>query len=164
MRSGDSKAKLVDTRRWSRRESFMVAGLFAFALAAGFSGAAIYIGLVEQPARLALDEQAMASEWKLSDRRGLLMLGALALVSAVSGLAAYFESHDVRWLVGSAFIVGAWPYMFYVLVPLNNSLLGSDGDGQRTAFRQWILDWGMLEWGLAAAGVIATALFGWPLS
>jgi hypothetical protein len=142
----------------------MFAGLFAFALAAGFSGAALYIGLVEQPARLALDEQAMASEWKLSDRRGLLMLGALALVSAVLGLAAYFESKDVRWLIGSALIIGVWPYMFYVLVPLNNSLLVADEGSPRTAFRQRILDWGLLEWGLAAAGVIATILFGWPLA
>jgi hypothetical protein len=55
--------------------------------------------------------------------------------------------------------------MFYVLVPLNNNLLTGAGDGaQRTGFRQLMLDWGLLEWGLAADGVLATLAFGWPLA
>jgi predicted acyltransferase len=143
----------------------MIAGLSAFAVAAGFSGAALYIGLVEQPSRLALDDRALASQWKLSDRRGLLMLGVLALISAIFGLAAYFQSKDASWLVGSAIILGAWPYMFYVMVPLNNDLLSTEPTAsQRSASRQLILDWGLLEWGLVANGLIATLIFGRPLA
>ena len=44
-------------------------GLYAFAVAAAFLGATIYIGLVEQPARLKLNSRAMVQEWKLGNRR-----------------------------------------------------------------------------------------------
>ncbi|MEH2488727.1 hypothetical protein V1280_004666 [Bradyrhizobium sp. AZCC 2230] len=47
-------------------------GLYAFAVAAAFLGATIYISLVEQPARLRLNGRAMVQEWKLSNRRGTL--------------------------------------------------------------------------------------------
>ena len=58
-------------------------GLYAFAVAASFLGAAIYIGVVEQPARLALSGRAMIQEWKLSNRRGTLTLSAFAVISAI---------------------------------------------------------------------------------
>jgi hypothetical protein len=52
-------------------------GLYAFAAAAAFLGATTYIGLVEQPARLRLRGAAMIEEWKLSNRRGTLVLSIL---------------------------------------------------------------------------------------
>ena len=47
-------------------------GLFAFAVASGFLGAALYITVVEQPARLVLDTRAMIREWHNSNRRSNL--------------------------------------------------------------------------------------------
>ena len=69
----------------------MFSGLIALAFAAAFAGAAVYVNIVEQPARLALDDQALLSEWGPSDRRGVALLAAFALAAAVAGFAAYFE-------------------------------------------------------------------------
>src|ERR1700680_3522851 len=98
----------------------MLIGSLALAFSAGFSGAALYINLVEQPARLALDDSALLSEWRPSDRRGFAMLATLALIAGVLGLATYFEANDVRWLVGAIIIVGSWPYTYFAMVPMNN--------------------------------------------
>src|ERR1700730_3586020 len=100
----------------------MLIGSLALAFAAAFSGAALYINLVEQPARLALDDNALLSEWRPSDRRGFAMLASLALVAAMLGLGTYFETHDVRWLIGAIVVIASWPYTFFAMVPMNNRI------------------------------------------
>jgi len=51
----------------------MIAGLCAFALAAAFAGAAIFVNVAEQPARLALDDRAALIEWQRSYNRAAPM-------------------------------------------------------------------------------------------
>ena len=49
----------------------MRSDLIAFAAASAFFGAALYVNVVEQPARLAADARSMIREWTPSERRGL---------------------------------------------------------------------------------------------
>ena len=132
-------------------------GPVALAFAAAFLGASLYSVLVEQPARLALDDPALVKEWTPSDRRGVAMLAILALASAIFALIEYRAGADVLWLVGAAFIMASWPYTFFVIVPLNNRLLDESGDG--AGARGLVAAWGLLEWGQAALGLTATAVF-----
>jgi hypothetical protein len=140
----------------------MSPGSLALAFAAAFSGAALYVNLVEQPARLTLDDEALREEWTPSDRRGVALLAALALLSAALGLLAYFESEDVRWAIGALLIILSWPYTFFAMAPLNNQILTlarSDIGAIRALVRQW----GLLEYGQTALGVVASAVFLWAL-
>ena len=79
----------------------MIWGTFALAFAAAFTGASFYVNWVEQPARLKLEDAALLSEWGPSDSRGISLLAALALLAAIAGFIAYFESEDVRWAFGA---------------------------------------------------------------
>src|ERR1700683_443033 len=112
----------------------MIWGTFALAFAAAFTGASFYVNWVEQPARLKLEDQALLSEWGPSDSRGVSLLIALALVSAIAGFIAYFESQDVRWAFGALIIIASWLYAFFVMSPLDHQIrsLRDGGAGPRS--------------------------------
>ena len=139
----------------------MFAGLIALTFAAAFAGAAVYVNWVEQPARLALEGEALLSEWGPSDSRGVALL-AFALASTIAGFIAFFETQDVRYVFGALIVIASWPYAFFVMAPLNNQILalrGSDVGAARALVRQW----GFIESGFSALGVLAVAMFLWIL-
>jgi Anthrone oxygenase len=140
----------------------MIPGLIALVFAAAFAGAAVYVNWVEQPARMALDGEALLDEWAPSDSRGVALLAAFALVAAVAGFIAYFESDDVRWVFGALIVISTWPYAFFVMAPLNNQILSLKG-GDVSAARALVRQWGLVESGFAAIGVLAVAMFLWAL-
>jgi hypothetical protein len=138
----------------------MTSGSLALVFAAALTGAALYVNGVEQPARLALDDQALLNEWGPSDRRGVALMAALALISAVLGLSAYFASADVRWAIGALIVVLSWPYTIFVMAPMNNQIIElapKDVGAARALVRQW----GRLEYGQTGIGLVATVVFLW---
>jgi Domain of unknown function (DUF1772) len=140
----------------------MLTGALALAFAAAFTGAALYINLVEQPARLALDDSALLSEWRPSDRRGFAMLASLALIAAALALTAYFQTQDVRWLIGAIIIIASWPYTFFAMVPMNNRILTITAADSGAA-RELVRTWGLLEYGQTAIGLVGCGVFLWAL-
>jgi hypothetical protein len=138
----------------------MIWGTFALAFAAAFTGASFYVNWVEQPARLKLDEEALLGEWGPSDSRGILLLAALALLAAIAGFIAYFESEDVRWAFGALIIIASWLYAFFVMSPLDNQIRSLRG-GEVAAARALVRQWGIVESGMTAIGAVAVLVFLW---
>jgi Anthrone oxygenase len=138
-------------------------GLYAFAAAAAFLGAAGYIGLVEQPARLALGGRAMIKEWAQSNHRGTVMMSALAFVSALLALIQFKTDGDVRWIIGGVIILASWLYAYFVMVPVNIWLCAVPLARPVSPVRKLIRDWGLLEWGQALIGFAAVCDFVWVL-
>ena len=138
-------------------------GLYAFAAAASFLGAAIYVCVVEQPARLKLSGAAMIREWRLSNRRGALILSVLAVVSAILAFIQFKSNGDVRYLIGGVTILASWPYAYFVMMPVNIWLWVLPPGRAVTPVRELMRDWGLLEWGHALIGFAAACAFAWAL-
>ena len=141
-------------------ESFM-AGELALATAAAFTGAAIYVNVAEQPARLALDNKALMAQWQPSYTRGFAMQASLALASALFGLLAFWLTRDWRWLVGAALIFANWPYTLLVILPINKHIAATSPDAASADTRDLIRRWGNLHAGRSALGVAATLVYLW---
>ena len=139
----------------------MVIGSLALAAAGALVGAAAYVNTVEQPARLALDDEALAKEWEPSDHRGFAVLAALALISAVFGFIAYRELDDVRWILGALVVLATWPYTYVAIVPLNNRILALIEGGALHEARGVIKLWGLLELGQIGIGLAAVLIYAW---
>ena len=134
-------------------------GLYAFATAACFVGAAIYICLVEQPARLKLSGRAMIQEWRQSYHRGTLMMSVLAVVSAILAFIEFKMHGDVRWIIGGTTILASWPYAYFVMMPVNIWLCAISPGRAVSPVRELMRDWGLLEWGQVLFGFGAACAF-----
>ena len=142
----------------------MWTGDLALTTAAVFTGAAIYVNVAEQPARLKLDTPALLTQWLPSYERGAVMQASLAIISGVFGVLAFFFSYDWRWLLGAALIVAPWPYTMFIIMPTNHVLKSTQSSQANDDTRGLILQWGRLHMGRSALGVLATATYLWALN
>jgi hypothetical protein len=139
----------------------MLAGELALAIAAVFTGAAIYINIAEQPARLQLDNRSLLAEWKVAYKRGYMMQASLAIVGGLFGLAAYLSTLDWRWLLGAIVLFANWPYTIYVIMPTNRRLMDTPPEAATAETRRMLERWGALHAGRSALGLVATLIFLW---
>ncbi len=139
----------------------MLIGQFALIAAAAFTGAAIYVTVAEQPARLALGDEALLRQWQSSYPRASVMQASLALISALLGVAAYWSSGDWRWLAGAVLIFSNVPYTLLVILPTNKRLQASSPAAADAGTRRTIETWARLHLVRDALGLLATAAYLW---
>jgi hypothetical protein len=139
----------------------MLTGQLALTTAAVFTGAAIYVSVCEQPARLRLDDRALLIEWKPSYKHGAAMQAPLALIGTALGTAAWWATGDWLWLLGAVVFLSAWPYTLLIIRPTNNELLTTDPGSAGARSRALIQKWGWLHAGRSGIGLLTTVLFLW---
>lgn len=93
-------------------------------LSAGlFAGAAIYINLVEHPARIECGVELALREFAPSYRRASVLQGALAAIGFLSAVAAWLMGASFCWLIGGAILGLVILFTLVVIFPTNKKLL-----------------------------------------
>src|ERR1051325_357126 len=136
-------------------------GLLALICAAVFFGAAVFVNVAEQPARLALDDRAMLLEWQRSYNRAAPMQAGLAMASGILGFIAAWQTRDWRWALGAIVILANWPYTLFVIKPTNDKLHANPADQANAEARRMVVSWGALHAVRSALGAVATLIFLW---
>ena len=139
----------------------MLAGQLALIAAALFAGAALFVNVAEQPARLKLDDRAMLIEWKASYDRAAVMQASLAIVGFLLGTLAWWQTGLWLWLIGALVLLANWPYTLLCIMPVNRTLKAIDPANADAQTRTLIEKWNGLHAGRTALGFASVAILLW---
>jgi hypothetical protein len=115
-------------------------------LASGmFFGAASYINLVEQPARISCGVPLAVTEWRPSYKRATLMQVPLAVIGSLAALVLWRIDRDLAWLVGGLLLLLNIPFTLVVMWPTNKRLESQELDLRSEEADRLLRRWGRLH-------------------
>jgi hypothetical protein len=133
---------------------------FVAVLACGlFAGAALYVNLVEHPARMECGVELAATEFPPSYRRGTIMQVTLAALGLVASVAAWLTGATFWWLVGGIVLGTVMPFTLIVILPTNKQLLNPALDRRSPQTGQLLARWGTLHAVRSVLSTVALLLF-----
>jgi hypothetical protein len=124
-----------------------------------FTGAAVYLSLVEHPARMECGVEIAATEFPPSYRRATVMQAILAAIGLVSSIATWLAGASVLWVVGRVFLGSVIPFTLIVILPTNKQLLNPALDKHSAQTGQLLARWAMLHAVRSVLSGLALLLF-----
>jgi hypothetical protein len=134
-------------------------------LSAGlFCGAAIYINLVEHPARMSCGTALAVTEFAPSYKKATVMQVSLIVASFLSSLVAWLNDAGVYWLIGAIFIIVVIPFTIIFIFPTNKKLLDSSLDKNSEYARKLLDSWGKLHAVRSVLSLVSLLIFLYALT
>jgi hypothetical protein len=130
--------------------SFIFTGLFA--------GAALYIGLVEHPARMSNTLAVALAEFRPSYRKAVVMQATLAIAGAAAAIGAYFLGRGISTLVAGIVLGTVVPFTLIIVMPINRQLLDETRTAQTPDTDVLLKKWGRLHNVRTIAGLLALVI------
>ena len=129
-------------------------------LASGlFAGAAVYINLVEHPARVHCGTELAVAEFGPSYHRATYLQASLAVTGLVAGAGAWISGSGLGWLVGGVVFGSVIPFTLLVIFPTNKRLLDPALDRRSQLASDLLNRWARLHAVRSVLSVGAFVLF-----
>jgi anthrone oxygenase-like protein len=134
-------------------------------LSAGlFAGAALYVSLVEHPARIEGGPALALAEFRPSYRRGAVMQASLAAVGCLAGVAGWARGGGATMLVAGLLLAAIIAFTLVVILPTNKRLLDPALDSRSPEAVTLLARWERLHAVRTGAGALAFLLVGLHLA
>jgi hypothetical protein len=143
----------------NREDPEMMAELLATLAGGIFVGAAIYVNLVEQPARLSCGVNVALTAWRPSYKRGAAMQAPLAMIGSILAFLSWWLEKDSSWLIGGIFLLAVVPFTLLVILPTNKMLENDQLDSSSALAEQLLRRWGRLHAVRSGLGFLAFVIF-----
>ncbi len=138
----------------------VMVGQFLATLCAGlFAGAALYVSLVEHPARMECGTELAATEFPPSYRRATVLQASLAVAGFVFASVAWLGGANGWWLVGGAILVSVAPFTLGVMMSTNRQLVDPALDRKSERAARLLQRWARLHRVRVALSLIALPVF-----
>src|SRR5437016_14480384 len=137
-------------------EAFQFGSILSCAL---FAGAALYINVAGQPARMQCGTELAGTGFAPSYKRAAVMQVALALVATISGVVCWAITGSMLWLIGALLIFAVIPFTLIAILPINKQLLAPTLDRRSAHTHALLVRWGQLHGVRTVASLAATLIF-----
>jgi hypothetical protein len=124
-----------------------------------FTRAAVYINLVEHPARMQCGVELAATEFAPSYRRATAMQATCAAMGLLSSVAAWLAGATVWWLIAGVLLGLVIPFTLIVISPTNKRLLSPSLDRGSAEAERLLVRWGRLHAVRSVLSGLALLLF-----
>jgi anthrone oxygenase-like protein len=133
----------------------MVLELIATLCTGLFTGAALYVNLVEHPARLETGTASAIREWRPSYRRGTVMQASLAVAGFLAALGAWLDGRGIPVLIAGVLQGAVVPFTLIVILPTNKQLSDSALDEASPKAAALLAKWNQLHAVRSMAALLA---------
>jgi hypothetical protein len=138
----------------------MILELVALLCTGLFAGAAIYVSLVEHPARLECGPALAIAEFGPSYRRGAVMQASLAVVGCLAAVAGWTQGSATSVLIAGLLLGVAVPFTLIAILPTNKRLLDAGLDRGSPEAAALLARWGRLHAVRSVVSGVAFLLLG----
>ena len=142
----------------------MVLELIALLCTGLFAGAAVYITLVEHPARLEGGPAVALAEFRPSYPRAAAMQASLAALGSLAAMGAWALGRSVPVLIAGLLLGAVIPFTLLVVLPTNRRLLDPALDPHSPQAASLLARWGQLHAVRSLTSVVAFVLLGLDLT
>jgi hypothetical protein len=122
-----------------------------------FAGGALYVSVVEHPARLLTGPPMAVAQFRTSYPRGARLQGGLAVLGTLAAIGTWLAGGRLGWMAAGALLGAVVPYTLLVILPTNRRLLDRTLAPDAPEARRLLQRWGALHAVRTLAGLAAAA-------